>query len=90
MSLFVMTLLATGPAGEVRAASALHREHLKQLAARGKLRLALELRDGEGFVEVYEVRDRIEGEAVAQASPLVEQGLAAWILRPCEEIVSPS
>ena len=40
MPLYVRTLLFTGPADEVQAASAKHREHLRALHAQGKLRMA--------------------------------------------------
>ena len=44
MPLYVRTLLFTGPADEVEAASGKHRDHLRDLKARGKLRAAGEFK----------------------------------------------
>jgi uncharacterized protein YciI len=86
MPLYVRTLLVTGPREQVVSASAGHREHLRDLRAQGRLRVAGALGDGEGFLEIFEARDRREAEATARASPLVEDGLGAWMLREWVEL----
>jgi len=85
MALWVRTMLMTGPREEVEATAALHREHLRELRDRGKLRVAGEMGDREGFLEVFEAADRKEAEAIARSSPLVEEGLGAWMLRPWKD-----
>ena len=86
MPLFVRTLLVTGPVEEVRAATERHVDHLRDLRDRGKLRAAGRLGDEDGFLEIFEAADRKQAEEVARSSPLVEDGLGAWMLRPWEEI----
>jgi uncharacterized protein YciI len=81
MPLWVRTLLVTGPPEEVEAAGERHRNHLRDLRDRGKLKVAGELGDAEGFLEVYEAADRKEAEEIARSSPLVHEGLGAWMLR---------
>jgi len=81
MPLYVRTLVATGPPDEVREASEAHRRHLDDLRREGKLHLAGAFPDGDGFMEVLEVVDRLEAEAIARSSPLVERGLVSWTLR---------
>jgi len=78
MPLYVRTLLVTGPLEEVRTAVAGHVEHLRGLHFRGKLRAAGRLGNDDGFLEIFE--------AIARSSPLVEDGLGAWMLRPWDEI----
>jgi hypothetical protein len=34
---------------------------------------------------VFEAVDRKEAEAIARSSPLVEEGLGAWMLRPWKD-----
>ena len=85
MALWVRTMLMTGPREEVDAVAARHREHVRDLRDRGKLRVAGEMGDGEGFLEVFEAADRKEAEAIARSSPLVEEGLGAWMLRPWKD-----
>jgi uncharacterized protein YciI len=86
MPLWARTLLFTVPADQAAAASQGHREQLRALAREGKLRCAGELGRGEGFLEVFEARDRREAEAILRASPIVEDGLAAWMLREWTEL----
>jgi uncharacterized protein YciI len=86
MPCWVRTLLVTGPPEEVRAAREGHLAQLRELARRGRLRAAGELDDGDGFVEIFEADDRREAEAIARASPLVEEGLGSWMLRRWNEI----
>lgn len=81
MPLYVRTLLITGPPDEAGPAALAHREHLRELHRAGKLHLAGELGRGDGFLEILDVRDLLEAEELARASPLVELGLAAWTLR---------
>ena len=87
MALFVRTLLVTGPVDEVHEASERHRVHARELQGQGKLRLAGEFKNGEGFLEILEVADLHEAEALARSSPLVEEGLAAWMLREFDELI---
>jgi uncharacterized protein YciI len=86
MPLYVRTLLVTGPVEEVRAAGDGHVEHLRSLHARGKLRAAGRLGSEDGFLEIFEAKDRKEAEEIARSSPLVEGGLGAWMLRQWDEI----
>ena len=81
MPLYARTLLVTGPQNEVREAAGRHREQLERLAALGKLRAAGEFADGSGFLEIFEASDRLEAEQIARDSPLIEEGLGAWMLR---------
>ena len=85
MPLYVRTILFTGPADEVAAASEKHREHLRQLHAGGKLRAAGEFKSGEGFLEIFDARDLMEAQSIAGASPLVADGLGTWMLREWTE-----
>ena len=86
MPLYVRTLLVTGPPDEVEAASRRHREHLRKLRSQGKVRAAGEFRNGDGFLEIFEAADLIEAETIARQSPLVEEGLGAWMLREWVEL----
>ena len=81
MPLYVRTLLVTGPPDQVAAATERHLEHLRELRREGHLHLAGELANGDGFVEILQVRDRLEADRIARSSPLVELGLAAWTVR---------
>ncbi len=85
MPLYVRTLLFTGPADEVEAASGKHRDHLRDLKARGKLRVAGEFKSGEGLMEIFEAQDVMEAQAIAGASPLVSEGLGTWMIREWTE-----
>jgi uncharacterized protein YciI len=86
MPLWVRTVLVTGPVDEVRDASDAHVEHLRSLQTRGKLRAAGRLGNEDGFLEIFEATDRKEAEEIARSSPLVEDGLGAWMLRRWDEI----
>jgi uncharacterized protein YciI len=86
MPLFVRTLLVTGPPDEVQAAAEHHREHLRVLRSDGRLRVAGEFANGDGFLEIFEARDRLEAEQIARSSPLVEGGLGTWMLREWVEL----
>ncbi len=86
MALWVRTLLVTGPPDEVAAAAERHRDHLRDLRDRGSLKIAGEMGDAEGFLEVYEAVDRKEAEEIARASPLVEDGLGAWMIRAWKDV----
>lgn len=86
MPLYVRTVLVTGSPAEVAQAASRHREQLRELHARGKLRLAGEFPDGEGFLEIFEAADLLEAESIARASALVEDGLGAWFLREWIEL----
>ena len=86
MPLYVRTLLVTGPPDEVDAVSCEHRDHLRELHSRGKLRVAGEFRNGDGFLEIFEAKDLLEADAIARASPLIEAGLGSWMLREWTEL----
>lgn len=86
MPLYVRTLLVTGPPDEVAVAARDHREHLRDLRARGKLRVAGEFKNGEGFLEIFEAGDLLEAQSIGAASPLVAEGLGTWMLREWVEL----
>jgi uncharacterized protein YciI len=86
MPLYVMTLLVTGPPDEVEPVAETHREHLRALKTQGKLRTAGEFAHGEGFLEILDVADRMEAERIARSGPLIEEGLATWMLREWVEL----
>ena len=83
---YVRTVLVTGPVDEVREAAAGHIEHLRDLRDRGMLRAAGRLGNDDGFLEIFEAKDRKEAEEIARSSPLVEGGLGAWMIRQWDEI----
>jgi uncharacterized protein YciI len=86
MPLWVRTVLVTGPEPEAAGARRDHVEHLRRLAAAGKLRAAGEFAKGEGFLEIFEAQDLHEAEEIARESPLVILGLGTWMLRRWEEL----
>ena len=86
MALWVRTLLVTGPPDEVEVAAERHRDHLRDLRNRGNLKIAGEMGDAEGFLEVYEAADRKEAEEIARSSPLVIDGLGAWMIRAWKDV----
>ena len=86
MPLYALNLLITGPPQEVAPAVEKHREHLRRLKSDGRLRFAAELEQGDGFIELLDAVDRMEAEALVRSSPLVERGLASWMLRSCVEL----
>jgi uncharacterized protein YciI len=86
MPLWVRTLLVTGIPDEVDPVARQHREHLGELHSAGRLRAAGEFKDGDGFLEIFEAVDRREAESIAGASPLIEAGLATWMLREWQEL----
>ncbi|MHC4428606.1 MAG: YciI family protein [Planctomycetota bacterium] len=75
----------TGPAEEVEAAASGHREHVRELHARGKLRAAGEFANGDGFLEIFEADDLLEAQSIGGSSPLVFDGLGAWMVREWTE-----
>jgi len=81
MPSYVITLLASGSPDELEQVMDQHRAHLRDLHAQGRLRAAGEFPDGEGFLQIFEARDRMEAESIARLSPLVDAGLVAWMLR---------
>jgi uncharacterized protein YciI len=86
MPLYVRTLLVTGPPDEVEVASRGHREHLRDLRARGKLRAAGEFENGDGFLEIFEATDLLEAQSIGEASPLIAEGLGTWMIREWREL----
>jgi uncharacterized protein YciI len=86
MALWVRAVLLTVPPDQAAEAARGHREQLRQLARQGKGRWAGELGPGDGFLDVFEARDRREAEEIARSSPLVEDGLGALLLREWREI----
>ena len=85
MSLYLRMLLVSGSLEEVERAAKLHNEQLAQLRENGRLKWAGTFTNGDGFVEVIEVEDRLEAERLTRESPLVERGLTSWSLREWEE-----
>ena len=86
MPLWVRTLLLTASPEDVAEVAPRHVEHLERLAAEGRLRAAGALGRDEGYLEIFEARDRLEAESIARASPLIEDGLATWMLREWHEL----
>lgn len=86
MALWVRTLLVTGVPAEADPLIELHRRHLRDLHAAGKLRAAGEFPRGDGFLEIFEAVDRREAESIAAESPLIEAGQASWMLREWTEL----
>ena len=86
MPLYVRTLLVTGPPDEVAVAADRHREHLRDLHGRGRLRVAGEFKDGDGFLEIFEAADLHEAQRIAGSSPLVSEGLGTWMVREWSEL----
>jgi len=86
MPLYVRTLLITGVGEEPDDAARAHERHLQELRSAGKLRAAGRFAAGDGYLEILDVADRKEAESLARASPLVEQGLASWMLREWVEL----
>jgi uncharacterized protein YciI len=85
MPYFVRTILVTGSEDEVAAARRDHQAHLSQLAAAGRIRAAGAFSRGDGYLEIFEAKDLYEAEAIARSSPLIELGLATWMLREWDE-----
>jgi uncharacterized protein YciI len=86
MPLYVRTLLVTGPPEEVARAAEGHCEHLRELERAGRLRAAGNFTRGDGFLEIFEADDLLQAEGIAQASPLVAEGLGTWMLREWQEL----
>lgn len=86
MALWVRTLLVTGLPDEVEPVARRHREHLRELHEAGSIRAAGEFKGGDGFLEIFEAADRREAESITGASPLIEAGLATWMLREWTEL----
>lgn len=86
MPLYVRTLLLTAVPDEVSAVSGRHLDHLRELKSQGKLRAAGALGQGDGYLEIFEAKDLLEAETIARSSPLVEEGLGAWMLREWQEL----
>ncbi len=85
MPLYLRLLTVSGSPDEVAAAAKGHIEQLDRLRAAGKLHLAGEFVNGDGFVEILDVEDRLEAERLTRESPLVERGLTSWSLREWTE-----
>ncbi len=86
MPLWVRTLLLTAKPDEVEACVEGHLDHLRGLAAEGRIRAAGELAGGDGYLEIFEAADRLEAERIARSSPLVEEGMGTWMLREWREL----
>jgi uncharacterized protein YciI len=79
-------LLVTATPEDAAPAAAAHRDHLRELKDAGKLMTAGEFGNGDGYLDIFEASDRREAETIAHASPLIEGGLAAWLLREWTEL----
>ena len=86
MPFYVLSLLITALPDQVGAAVAAHRERLRGLRSQGRLRAAGAFRHADGFFEIFEAKDLFEAEAITRSSPLVEEGLATFMLREWEEL----
>ncbi len=86
MPTYARVLLITVSPDEAAEAVEGHRGHLQELRRAGKLRLAGSLAGDEGFVEILDVADLHEADALTRDSPLVRDGLASWILREWHEL----
>lgn len=86
MPFYVRTVRITALPEEAERATERHRGHLAELRRTGKLRIAGEFREGDGFLEIFEARDLLEAEEIGRASPLVEEGMASWSVREWREI----
>ena len=86
MPLWVRTLLVTARAEEVEAAWPGHLEQLRELRRQGRLRAAGQFRDQQGTLEIFEAEDRLAAEKIARTSPLIDQGLATWMLSEWDEL----
>ncbi len=85
MPLYVRTIVITTAPELTAEALDRHAEHLRDLRRRGKLRTAGRLGD-DGFLDILEVEDLFEAEALARASPLIDEGFGTWTLREWTEI----
>lgn len=86
MSLWVRTIVVTALPADAAAAIEAHRAHLGSLRRDGRLRAAGAFRDDAGFLDIFEAKDRLEAEAIARSSPIVEEGVGACTLREWREI----
>lgn len=86
MATWIRTIVLTAGDADCEAAVAEHMDHLAVLHAAGRLRVAGELGNKAGFVDVFEAKDLREAEATAALSPLVSLGLGAWSLRPWRDL----
>ena len=88
MPQYLRLLMVCGPPDQVTLAAEEHAVQLERLRAEGRLRLAGEFANGDGFVEILDVEDLHEAERLTRASPLVERGLTSWLLREWTERTS--
>jgi len=85
MPLYLRLLMVSGSPDEVAVAAEAHGKQLDRLREEGRLRLAGAFANGDGFVEILDVKDRVEAETLTRESPLVERGLTSWIVREWNE-----
>ena len=78
MPLYVVTIQITAIADDVSPLLARHAAHLERLETEGRLRVAGAFARDDGFVEIFEARDRKHAEATLRDHPLIEAGVAAW------------
>jgi len=86
MPFYVRTVLITCSPDEAVEAVERHLEQLRELHRQGRLRAAGEFPDGDGFLEIFEAEDRMDADAIARSSPLVEEGLGSWLVRRWNEL----
>ena len=84
MSLWLRIVLLTAAPEETRELAERHREAVRALMGAGTIRMSCELGRGDGFVEIFEARDRREAEEATRALPLIEAGFGPTILREIE------
>jgi len=86
MPYWARTILITASDDALGTAVEGHLQRLRELHARARLVFAGRLSHGDGFLDVFEAEDRIDAEAVARNTPLVEEGLATWMIREWEPV----
>ncbi len=87
MPFYARTLLISVCPADAADAVGRHREHLRELASRGKLHAAGELGKEDGFLDILAVEDLLEAEKIARSSPLVEEGMATWMVREWTPVI---
>jgi uncharacterized protein YciI len=71
----------TATVDDAREAVSGHLAQVERFREQGRLVWAAAFADDDGFVEAFRAEDRLEATALAEASPLIARGLAAWSLR---------
>ena len=86
MPFYMRTVLVTGTPDELEKVVEERRRHIAGLRAEGKIRISGEFVRGDGFVEIFEAVDLLDADRMARSDPLVEAGLATWMIRELEQL----